>query len=464
MSHGGASSPNLMNRLAQEAGGLGIEVVDVAGNVEEISACVHEQAEAFKGLLNAAGQLAKSNEEVAAAAQSTRDFAAQARAEIDASRSQMGASLKQITSLIAAVEGIATQLADLKQPLAQVAKVAELIDAIAKQTNLLALNATIEAARAGNAGRGFAVVAGEVKALANQTSEATSEIDATLKMLNDRAEKLIAQGSTSMRQAKDVEIGAQAIGDAMHTVGKATAEMESEATRIASAAGDIESHCVGFLDTVKGLSDGVTRSSQTLDQAKDRINHLIEKTEHLLGGTAEAGEATVDTPFIARAQESAKIIGKLFEEAIAKGQISDKDLFDRDYIWIDGSAPKKFLTRYTEFCDRVLPAILEPILEWDRRVAFAAALDNNGYMPTHNKKFSNPPRAGDVAWNMLNSRNRWMYNDRVGLNVGRSTKPFLLQIYRRNMGGGKFMMTKDASAPISINGKHWGGFRIVYTM
>ena len=32
------------------------------------------------------------------------------------------------------------------------------------------------------------------------------------------------------------------------------------------------------------------------------------------------------------------------------------------------------------------------------------------------------------------------------------------------MGGGKFMMTKDASAPIYVNGKHWGGFRIVYTM
>jgi len=464
MSDGGFSSSNLMNRLAQEAGGLGIEVVDVAGNVEEISGCVHQQAESFKGLLESAGRLARSNEEVAAAAQSTRDFAAQAGAEIAASRSQMGASLKQINSLIAVVEGIATQLADLKQPLAQVAKVAESIDAIAKQTNLLALNATIEAARAGDAGRGFAVVAGEVKALANQTSEATSEIDATLKMLNDRAEKLIAQGSASMHQAKNVGVGAEAIGDAMDTVGKATAEMETEATKIAAAAGDIETHCVGFLDIVKRLSDGVTQSSETLNQAKDRINKLIEKTEHLLGGTAEAGEATVDTPFIERAQQSAAAIGKIFEDAIAKGQITEKDLFDRDYKWIEGTEPKKFLTRYTEFCDKVLPAILEPILEWDKRVAFAAALDNNGYMPTHNKKFSNPPRKGDVAWNMLNSRNRWMYNDRVGLNVGRSTKPFLLQIYRRNMGGGKFMMTKDASAPLTVNGKHWGGFRIVYTM
>ena len=122
------------------------------------------------------------------------------------------------------------------------------------------------------------------------------------------------------------------------------------------------------------------------------------------------------------------------------------------------------MTRFTKFTDKVLPDIQEKILEWDKRVAFAAALDINAYLPTHNRKFSHDPRPDDYEWNMRNSRNRWIYDDRVGLNCGKNTKPFLLQIYRRNMGGGKFMMTKDVSAPIYVNGKHWGGFRIVYTM
>jgi methyl-accepting chemotaxis protein len=464
MSDGGASCANLMNRLAEETGGLGIEIVDVAGDVEEISERARGQAEAFKGLLDSAGDMAKSNDEIAAAAQSTRDFAGQAAAEIETSRGQISASVKQINGLIAAVEGIGTQLADLKKPLSQVAKVAESIDAIAKQTNLLALNATIEAARAGEAGRGFAVVAGEVKALANQTSEATAEIDATLKMLTDQAERLIAQGTTSMRQAEDVHTGAQAIGEAMDVVAKATSEMEGEAGRITAAAGNIEQKCRGFLETVTGMAEGVTRSSETLGQANQRIQRLIEATERLLGATAEAGETTLDTPFVERAVDTAKKIGKLFEEAIAKREISEPDLFDRNYKWIEGTDPKKYLTKFTEFTDRVLPAIQEAILEWDKRVAFAAALDVNAYLPTHNRKFSNPPRPGEYEWNMANSRNRWIYNDRVGLNCGSNTKPFLVQIYRRNMGGGKFMMTKDVSAPIYVNGKHWGGFRIVYTM
>lgn len=44
--------------------------------------------------------------------------------------------------------------------------------------------------------------------------------------------------------------------------------------------------------------------------------------------------------------------------------------------------------------------------------------------------------------------------------VAASTKPLLLQTYRRDMGGGKFVLMKDLSAPIHVNGRHWGAFRM----
>ena len=119
------------------------------------------------------------------------------------------------------------------------------------------------------------------------------------------------------------------------------------------------------------------------------------------------------------------------------------------------------MTRFTEFTDRVLPAIQEPLLAFDERVAFCAAIDLRGYIPTHNLKFSQP-QGDDPVWNAAHCRNRRIFNDRTGLGAGSHTKPFLLQTYRRDMGGGQFVMMKDASAPIFVNGRHWGGFRMGY--
>ena len=92
---------------------------------------------------------------------------------------------------------------------------------------------------------------------------------------------------------------------------------------------------------------------------------------------------------------------------------------------------------------------------------FCACVDVNGYLPTHNLKFGKP-QGKDPDWNAANSRNRRIFDDRVGLAAGRNTKPYLLQIYRRDMGGGRFVLMKDVSAPITVRGRHWGGVRLAY--
>ena len=72
---------------------------------------------------------------------------------------------------------------ELNESAVKIGEVVRLIQEIAEKTNLLALNASIEAARAGDEGRGFAVVAEEVKKLAQQTSEATSDIYSQVNMI-----------------------------------------------------------------------------------------------------------------------------------------------------------------------------------------------------------------------------------------------------------------------------------------
>ena len=86
---------------------------------------------------------------------------------------------------------------------------------------------------------------------------------------------------------------------------------------------------------------------------------------------------------------------------------------------IPNTNPPQITARFTNFTDRVLPAIQEPLLALDPRVVFCAAVDNNGYLPTHNIKFSKPQSA-DPVWNAANCRNRRLFNDRTGLAAGRN--------------------------------------------
>jgi methyl-accepting chemotaxis protein len=154
-------------------------------------------------------------------------------------------------------------------------------------------------------------------------------------------------------------------------------------------------------------------------------------------------------------------ISQRFEQAVARDEIALADLFDTGYRPIAGTDPIQHMASFTALTDRLLPDLQEPVLAALPNVVFCAAVDRNGYLPTHNAKFSRPQGA-DPVWNAANSRNRRIFADRTGLAAGRNTRRFLLQTYRRDMGGGQFVLMKDLSAPIMVRGRHWGGLRIAY--
>jgi methyl-accepting chemotaxis protein len=247
----------------------------------------------------------------------------------------------------------------------------------------------------------------------------------------------------------------------VHSTGHAIAQLNDEAAQIAELTGQIEVQCDGLEAQVLEMASDVEDSGRNFVHAKDQLGKLLGVSESLIELTAATGVETADTPFIEAVQQAAAKIGKLFEAAVARGDITTDDLFDGHYVPIAGTDPQQFMTRFTTFTDRVLPAVQEPLLKLDERVAFCAAVDTRGYLPTHNLKFSQPQRE-DPVWNSANCRNRRLFNDRTGLAAGSHTKPFLLQTYRRDMGGGAFVLMKDASAPIFVNGRHWGGFRMGY--
>ena len=451
----------LIADVAEEAGKLGVEIADVAGHVDDVNARVLRQAEVCAGLRQSTHQMTVSAESIAAAAAQARQVTGNARRSVQLSHGRLSAALSDIHGLTEGVGQITQEIGGLKEALTRVARVAREISVIAKQTNLLALNATIEAARAGVAGRGFAVVAGEVKTLSIRTREATAEIDATLRDLGQQIQHLMDQAMTSLSKADTVREGAHAIGGMVEIVDSAMAELDGGTDCIAHAAQDISQSCAQVEAEVDGLADDVTLSATNLNQARDRINSLLGAGERLIGITAEMGVETVDTPYIRQVKNAAQHIARLFEQALATGELRESDLFDESYTPVPATNPPQMTTRFTAFTDRVLPAVQEQVIADDPRLVFCAAVDRNGYLPTHNRKFSQPQSA-DPVWNQAHCRNRRIWNDRTGLAAARNTKPFLVQTYRRDMGGGKFVMMKDASAPIWVRGRHWGGVRMAY--
>ena len=186
---------------------------------------------------------------------------------------------------------------------------------------------------------------------------------------------------------------------------------------------------------------------------------LSEKIEDKLWSIHEE-----NTEFVTRAMEAGNALTKIFEQAVARGEVKMEDLFDVDYVEIAGTNPQQYRTKYLDWADRALPPFQETFLAKDPRMAFCAMVDRNGFLPVHNRIYSHPQRPGDVAWNTANSRNRRMFNDPAGLAAARNLRSYLVQSYARDMGNGNTVMMREIDVPIRVQGRHWGGFRTAYKL
>jgi len=181
------------------------------------------------------------------------------------------------------------------------------------------------------------------------------------------------------------------------------------------------------------------------------------------GKSREVGSDAWDHHFVDLVQASSRRIAQLFEQAVDSGKINLEELFDETYIPIAGTNPQQYSTRFDGLAEALLPDIQEAILAENDTVIYAVAQDRRGYVPAHNRKHSF--RQGkDPAWNAAHCRNKRIFDDRVNLAAARNTTELLLQTYLRNLGGDEIVVVKDAAAPITVKGRHWGAFRLGYPL
>ena len=303
------------------------------------------------------------------------------------------------------------------------------------------------------------MVASEVKNLAEATRQATHLIGNTVKGLDGQVTSLIGESGDATRRAKNAGEGAAQIQSIIARVQDGFTSVGSEIDGVARAATSNLAHCDRVIDELGHLAKGVDLSSTELKQADGRVAKLLELSESLIADIADSGVETSDAPLIRIVIDTAKQISQAFESAVERGEITVEQLMDEKYREIPGTDPKQYLTDYVAFTDRILPAIQDPIRKSDPRIMFCVAWAKGGYLPTHNPNYR-LPQGKDPVWNNANCRNRRLFSDRAVKKVAANTKPFLLQTYRRDMGGGQFVLMKDLSSPIMVRGRHWGAFRM----
>jgi len=218
------------------------------------------------------------------------------------------------------------------------------------------------------------------------------------------------------------------------------------------------------VDRVKaGLTDfaGDARANGTeLVSAQKRLAHLEMLSNTMLDTLANSGAEIDDTPFILKAQEAARQIMGVVEQAIDQGGLSLEDVFDTNYQLIEGTNPVQYSVRFNEPADRLIQPLLDRVESSDGRIIGSAIGDMNGYLPTHLSKRSHP-QGPDPVWNDEHCRNRRILIDDTTRASLASERPATLATYRMELGD-KYIPVKNVFVPLYFGGRRWGNFELAY--
>ena len=175
------------------------------------------------------------------------------------------------------------------------------------------------------------------------------------------------------------------------------------------------------------------------------INKIFDKTEDQLLRKCQI-EALVGS----------RVMSTFMEMLIQTNQLTFEQIMDTEYVPIPGTDPIKYTTKYDSIFDQTIQRVEDEFLN-DEDVVFAILFDRNGYVPTHNSKYSRP-EGKDRSLNLNYSRSKRNY----------ANTPEIREVLKyRGDGTVKYLYTRDTGepiwnigAPVMLRGKFWGAFLI----
>jgi methyl-accepting chemotaxis protein len=251
-------------------------VTEQTAGANEQSAAINQTTTATEEIRASAGQAAQKADEVAAQAQDAVNVSTEGTVAVEAIVGGMGEIREK-------VEAIAADVQALSEQTAQIGEITNAVNDLADQSNLLALNATIEAARAGEQGKGFAVVADEVRNLAEQSKQATAQVQTILEDI-ERATR--AAVSAAQEGTEVVEHGthlAEQAGEIIAQLAEANRTVGQSAQQIAASVGQqnagMDQIAQGMQETSRATGEFVAGVRQSQEAAEGLTQVATELRE-----------------------------------------------------------------------------------------------------------------------------------------------------------------------------------------
>jgi serine phosphatase RsbU (regulator of sigma subunit)/HAMP domain-containing protein len=204
---------------------------------------------------------------------------------------------------------------------------------------------------------------------------------------------------------------------------------------------------------------------------------LVLFTAYLTGDRAAEAHRLLMEKGVTCAKTGAAIMGRTFESINDNGFFTLQEIFDFTLEpialpeWIEAgyasASPKDrdaarkyhYASALDSYLDIAVLEIQDQFLE-DPQVIYAALLDKRGYLPTHNSKYSES-LTGDFTEDLKRNRTKRVYTDRAAVRACTNTADScVVQEYKRDTG--ETML--DFGAPVFVKGRHWGVFRIGFSM